>query len=144
MITVRFGLLTKRELSEDPRDLLARLLSHRAMSFGHDRQMFVAGYHAIPWHCEDAPGVAFTAREALGVPGRNGILFIFRGLLSTPVVARFELAACKLPRARPRNDVAYRQGVEEKRVSARKYPSQGDVLRACHRCYRAPCTVSEG
>ena len=44
MITVRFGLLTKRELSEDPRDLLARLLSHRAMSFGHDRQMFVADY----------------------------------------------------------------------------------------------------
>jgi uncharacterized membrane protein len=64
MITVRFGLLTKRELSEDPRDLLARLLSHRAMSFGHDRQMFVAGY--LLFH-----GIAKTLLVSLLLLGKH-------------------------------------------------------------------------
>lgn len=36
--------LTAHELSEDPHDLVANLLSHWAASFGHGTQMFIAAY----------------------------------------------------------------------------------------------------
>jgi uncharacterized membrane protein len=56
--------LTKHELSEDPNDLLAQLLTHWASSFGHDRQMFVAGY--LLFH-----GVAKTILVTLLLLGKN-------------------------------------------------------------------------
>jgi uncharacterized membrane protein len=36
--------LTAHELSEDPHDLVANLLTHWAASFGHGTQMFIAAY----------------------------------------------------------------------------------------------------
>jgi len=37
-------ILTAHELSEDPRDLIANLLTHLAASVGHSTQMFIAAY----------------------------------------------------------------------------------------------------
>lgn len=37
-------MLTAHELSEDPRDLIANLLTHWAASVGHSTQMFIAAY----------------------------------------------------------------------------------------------------
>jgi uncharacterized membrane protein len=43
-ITALIGLLTQRELSEDPQDVIANMLWHWATSFGHDKQVFAAVY----------------------------------------------------------------------------------------------------